>query len=197
VSHSFSNCPIAAVVLAAGQSTRMGARNKLLMPLEGKPMVRHVVDAALQSRLQSVVVVTGHEAENIRAALPKTCAFTHNGDYENGMAGSLRAGIYRLQGHAHIMILLGDMPLVTAENINSLIETFERARTDDAIVVATHNGEWGNPALFGVGHFKALKTLDGDLGARSIMRSHQDEVIGVEIGEAALRDFDTVAAFEE
>ncbi|MDD9909259.1 MAG: nucleotidyltransferase family protein [Ahrensia sp.] len=186
---------VAGIILAAGQSRRMGKDNKLTTIWQGAPLVRHVAEAALASRLQKVVVVTGHEREFVEAALPDGCLLTHNGDYEQGMAGSIRNGQYRLQGYGPIMILLGDMPLITAEHIDMLIAAYETSGRDDAIVVATSGCDWGNPVLFGKAHFAALKSLDGDVGARSVVNANADCVITVDIGDAARRDFDTPDAF--
>ena len=90
---------IAAVVLAAGRSTRMGAENKLLADIGGKPMVRRVVEAALASRARPVLVVTGHQADGVRAALAGLeVAFVDNPDYAVGLSSSLKAGIARAAG---------------------------------------------------------------------------------------------------
>ncbi|EFL90759.1 bifunctional protein GlmU [Ahrensia sp. R2A130] len=176
---------IGAIVLAAGRSTRFGEENKLLAEWGGKPLVRHVVDAALASQLDRVVVVTGHEPELVEAALQEGIATIQNYEFREGMAGSIRAGSYRLQGHMHVMVLLGDMPLVTSQHIDRMIAAFDGER----IVAATCDGEIGNPVLFPKTQFAPLKCLDGDRGARSLMS--ENSTITVEIGQAAARDFDT------
>ena len=176
---------IGGIILAAGRSTRFGKDNKLLAHWKGKPLVRHVVDAASASRLDRLAVVTGHEADRVRAALPNDVATIHNYEFREGMAGSLRAGCYRLQGHMPVMVLLGDMPLVTTVHINSLIDAFD----GETITAATCRGEIGNPVLFPKSQFAALKCLDGDRGARSLLK--RADVLTVELGEAAARDFDT------
>lgn len=176
---------IGGVVLAAGRSTRFGEDNKLLAQWNGKPLVRHVVDAALGSRLDRLAVVTGHEADKVKAALPAVAPLIHNYEYRDGMAGSLRAGCYRLQGHMPVIVLLGDMPLVTSAHIDRLIDAFD----GETIVAATCDGEIGNPVLFPKTFFATLKSLDGDRGARAILA--EEQLVTVEIGEAAARDFDT------
>ncbi len=186
---------VAGIILAAGLSSRMGAQNKLITEWQGKPLVRHVVDAALASKLSPVVVVTGHEADAVEAALPANIALTRNGDYANGMAGSLLAGIYRIQGLAPMMILLGDMPVVQTADIDSLIAAYKSAGSKSAIVVATSDGDFGNPVIFGPDWFVPLKLLEGDRGARELIEANPDDVITVEIGEAARRDFDVPEAF--
>jgi len=187
---------VTGIILAAGLSSRMGSTNKLTTAWNGKPLVRHVAEAALASRLEKVVVVTGHEAKSVEAVLPESCLIAWNGDYAEGMAGSIRCGQYRMQGYGPLMILLGDMPLITAQHIDSMIAAFEQG-DDDTVVVATANGVLGNPVLFGVSHFVALKLLDGDSGARTIIESNRDIVVKIEIGDAARRDFDTSDAFDQ
>ncbi len=187
---------VSGIILAAGLSTRMGDANKLTTVWNGKPLVRHVAEAALASRLNKVVVVTGHEADEVEAVLPKGCLVAWNGDYAEGMAGSIRCGQYRLQGYGPVMIMLGDMPLLECEHINALMDAFENAQ-DKAIIVATCNEQWGNPVLFDTSYFTDLKLLDGDAGARSLIERNRDRVVEVEIGPAAKRDFDTQDAFAE
>ncbi len=189
--------PICGVILAAGQSSRMGEDNKLCMMWHDKPLVQHVLDAVSASRLDRFCVITGHEAERVEALLPRGCATFRNSDYANGMAGSIRAGIYRLQGRAAVMILLGDMPMVESKHIDELISAYSSAASEKAIVVATADGQWGNPVLFGPSYFTALKLLEGDSGARTLIKAHRDHVIEIEIGEAAQRDFDTPESFAE
>ncbi len=185
---------VSGIILAAGLSSRMGEANKLTTPWNGKALVQHVAEAALTSCLDKVVVVTGHEAQDVEAVLPEGCLIAWNGDYAEGMAGSIRCGQYRLQGYGPLMVLLGDMPLLESRHIDALIHAFEQS-DDEAIIVATCNGKWGNPVLFGKDHFVALKLLDGDSGARSVVQKNRDSVVEVEIGQAAKRDFDTPEAF--
>lgn len=187
---------ISGVILAAGTSSRMGEENKLTRLWQGKPLVRHVFDAASASSLARLAIVTGHEGEAVRACLPDTAPVTENGDYANGIAGSIRAGLYRLQGHGPVMILLGDMPLVTSDHIDMMVSACESRQSDDAIIVATDGGKFGNPVLFGKAHFVALKLLEGDRGAGALVRQSVDMVTKVEIGAAASRDFDTPESFQ-
>ena len=187
--------PVAGVVLAAGMSSRMGEENKLVKVWNDRPLVRHVVDACAQSQLDRFVVVTGHQQHEVEACLPSDVALIQNHEYEQGMAGSIRAGIYRLQGLAAVMVLLGDMPMVEPDHINAMINAFRERDETDAIVVATNEGKWGNPVLFGTAYFGRLKMLDGDRGARALLEENQEHIVPVEIGQAAARDFDTKADF--
>ena len=128
---------IAAIVLAAGRSSRMGQQNKLLADIGGKPMVRHTVEAALASRAAPVVVVTGHMAAEVAAALDGLdVTLAANPDYATGLASSLKVGVRVLQGNQDgILVLLGDMPRIERGHIDRLIEAF----SPDAIVVPTHD----------------------------------------------------------
>ncbi|MGF0538363.1 NTP transferase domain-containing protein [Agrobacterium sp. ES01] len=184
---------ITAVLLAAGKSSRMGGPHKLLAEFDDMPLVRRVAQAALSSGLESVVVVTGHRADEIDAALeglPLT--LVHNLDYESGMAGSLRAG-FTLPESADadgVLVLLGDMPGVDAEAIRALVFAF-RNSGGRAIVRAVAGGKRGNPVILPKSTFGAVTKLEGDIGARAIIESSGLEIIDVEIGLNARLDVDT------
>lgn len=188
------NEPVTAVLLAAGRSSRMGDINKLTRDWKGKPLVRHAAEAVAGAGFNRYIAVLGHEAEAVRRALPDGFPTIPNHEYRGGMAGSIRCGLYGLQGYAPVMIVLGDMPLISAPMLDAMIAQFKDAE-DDAIMVACADGQWGNPVLFGRPHFRALKLLKGDSGARAVIEANSDRVIEMEFGDAARRDFDTVEAF--
>jgi len=184
---------IAAVVLAAGTSARMAGANKLMQPVGGKPMVRHAVEAALASATSPVVVVTGHEASEVEAALSGLDVVTvRNPAYAGGQASSLKAGIAALPADIDgAVILLGDMPLVTPRIIGGLIAAFNPGE-GRAICVPVHGGRRGNPVLWGRVFFAAMAALSGDEGARRLLGVHADQVNEVELASDAIhRDFDT------
>lgn len=186
---------IAALILAAGRSTRMGA-NKLLEVLHEKPLVRHVVDAARASHASDIIVVTGHEREQIETALsdPKT-VFIHNPHYAEGLSTSVKAGLAALPIDCDgAVILLGDMPLVTADIINALIAAIQLAPHQSAAVPVV-NGEWGNPVLLMRKSFADVSSLTGDAGARKYLQDHRDHVLEVPVSDTAvLVDLDTPEA---
>ncbi len=186
---------VAAVVLAAGKSTRMAPYNKLLVAdRAGKPMVCRVVDNVLSSRARPIVVVTGHHAEEIRAALGnRPLSFVHAEDFASGLSASLKSGIAALpETAAAALVCLGDMPLVTGRMLDRLIDAWDPDE-GRAIVVPTHQGRIGNPILWSRAFFREIMELDGDVGARSLLRRHEELVAEVDIGDdAVLRDFDTV-----
>ena len=181
---------IAGIVLAAGMSTRMG-RNKLLIDIDGRPMVARAADAALAAGLDPVHVVTGHAAESVRAVLAdRPVVFIHNPDYETGMADSLKAGIAALPDEAEgAVVCLGDMPDVAPAHIARLLAAFDGDRN---ICLPVHDGRRGHPVLFGRAYFAEILALAGNVGARSIVRAHADAVRTVEIADdAILTDLDT------
>ena len=186
---------IAAVLLAAGQSTRMG-RNKLLEPLDGKPMVRHAAEAALASKAWPVLVVTGNEVEKLHAALANLpIYFQHNPDYSKGLATSLIQGLKGLPGPFDgAVILLGDMPGVGAGLIDRLIDAFDPA-AGRAIMVPSRAGRRGNPVLWGRRFFDEIQGLSGDSGARSLFGRFPDLIHEVAVeDDAPFTDIDTEEA---
>lgn len=163
--------PVAAIVLAAGRSTRMGGENKLLAPLGGRPIVRIVAEAALASSAAAVFAVTGHQREQVETALAGLgVTLVHNPDFARGLSTSLRAGLAALPPEIRgALILLADMPHVDARLIDALIGAF-RSSGEDAVIVPTIGGRRGNPVLWGRSHFTALQQVTGDVGGRDVLR---------------------------
>ena len=186
---------VAAVILAAGQGRRMGGPNKLLARFDGIPLVRRVVESALQSQASPVLVVTGHQADEIAAALAGLdVELVLNPDYAEGLATSLKAGIAALPGSvAGALVVLADMPGVTGAVLDRLMEAF-RARTGPSIILPTAGGKRGNPVLWSRHFFPELMGVSGDTGARHILARHEEAVERVEIGAAAGLDVDTPEA---
>ena len=184
--------PVSALVLAAGQSSRMAPRHKLLEPdATGIPMLARTVDHLLASRARPIRVVVGHRAPEIMAALQgRPVAFVHADHYAAGLSASLRAGLAAVEERA-ALIVLGDMPLVTGASIDRLIEAYD---PDEGrlIVVPTHDGQWGNPVLWDRRYFPAIMDLAGDTGARKLLGRHADAVAEIPLDDTVLRDFDTV-----
>src|SRR5262249_55661367 len=188
---------IGAVVLAAGLSRRMGA-NKLLIPVRGAPMVARAVDALLESPARPVVVVLGHQAGEVRAALAgRAVTFVDNPDYATGLSTSLRAGIAALGAVDGAIVCLGDMPWVRAEHVKALIAAFDPG-AGRTICVPVHEGKRGNPVLLGARHFAAVQRLTGDVGARALIEEHADEVCAVPVGDGGVTiDVDTREMLEK
>jgi molybdenum cofactor cytidylyltransferase len=187
---------IAAVVLAAGRSTRAGDVNKLTAPIDGVPMVARAVARIAGSRAEPIIVVTGHEADRVRDALAEAdVTFTHNPDFAQGMATSIAAGITALpDGLDGALICLGDMPGIEATEIDRLIASFDPAGSA-AICIPVAGGRRGNPVLFAARFFKELQALAGDSGAKAVIAAHADVVAEVPMtGSGTLIDLDTQEA---
>ena len=183
---------VAAVVLAAGRSSRMGAHNKLLADIAGKPMVRRVAETTLASRARPVLVVTGHQGPEVAAALAGLdVTLAPNPDYATGLASSLKAGIRAVPAECDgALILLGDMPRIAPEHVDRLVDAF--AAAPDTIVVPVHEGRQGNPVLWPRCYFPALLQLEGDAGAKRLIAAHREHVREVEMGtDAIFVDVDT------
>jgi molybdenum cofactor cytidylyltransferase len=177
----------------------MGAANKLTADVGGKPMVRRVVKAALASAASPVLVVTGHQTADVRAALAGLAIFfVHNPDYAQGLSSSLKTGIRALpETAAGALVLLGDMPQITAIHLDRLIAAF----ADDkgrAIILPTHAGKRGNPVLWPQAYFAEMLQLEGDAGAKRLLAAHASRVRQVDLGtDAIFADVDTPEALAQ
>lgn len=195
------NRHVAVIILAAGASRRMGAANKLTQELGGKAMVRQVARAALASRANPVLVVTGHQADQVEAALSGLdVRLVHNPNHGDGLASSLATGVgalgkYIVDGDDidAVLVMLGDMPHVGPEHLDKLIGAFN-PDGGHAIVVPTSAGRQGNPVLWGRRFFGALAGLTGDVGAKHLIGENRDWVVEVELDAATLIDIDTPKA---
>ncbi len=186
---------VAALVLAGGQSRRMGAINKLTQAIDGVAMVARVVDQVSASDADPVVVVTGHEADQVMAALAgRTVSLTHNPDFAGGLSTSLKAGLAALDHLPPVdavLVCLGDMPRVTAAEINRLIAAYNPVE-GRSIAVPTVSGKRGNPVLFDRHFFEEMASVEGDTGAKHLIGQHADQVVEVPMdGDGALVDVDT------
>ncbi|MBT5048393.1 MAG: NTP transferase domain-containing protein [Rhodospirillaceae bacterium] len=187
---------IGAIILAAGQSRRMGNINKLLAEIDGKPMLSYVVEAALASDASPVIVVTGHEPERIEAALKgHPVTFIHNPDYAEGLSTSLRHGLSMLDPVIDgAVVCLGDMPGISPSHIDQLIDAFD---PDDghAICVPTFKGKRGNPVLWHRRFFSAMSEVSGDVGARHLIGDNEELLLEIPMDDnAILADLDTPEA---
>jgi molybdenum cofactor cytidylyltransferase len=190
---------IAAIVLAAGMSRRMG-HNKLLATLpNGKTIIAATVEKVLATAAHPVIVVTGHQDEQIRAALAgRKLRFVHAESYAAGMAESFRAGIAALSDSiGAALIVLGDMPLVSSATIEKILAAFDPEEGRE-IVVPVHDGQRGNPVLWGAKFFPELLGVSGDTGARNILLKHMESVAEINIpDDTVLHDFDTPESLKD
>jgi molybdenum cofactor cytidylyltransferase len=186
--------PVAAIVLAAGRSSRSGPTHKLLArDPTGTPMLARTVDEVLASAARPVVVVLGHREAEMRAVIgSRDVTIVVAGDHAQGLSASLRAGLAALPASARAaLVCLGDMPLVTGAVLDRLIATWDQDE-GRLVVQPTFGGRPGNPVLFDRALFPRLRDLQGDVGARALLATLTDELVAVEVGtDAVLRDFDT------
>ncbi|HXX50166.1 MAG TPA: molybdopterin-binding/glycosyltransferase family 2 protein [Xanthobacteraceae bacterium] len=186
----------AAVVLAAGRSSRMGGPNKLLAEIGGRPLVRIVVEEALASRARPVVVVTGHQRERVEGALAGLAVkFVHNPHYAEGLGTSLKAGIAALPADVDgAIVCLGDMPQVDAALVDRLIGAIDPDK-GALVAVPTIDGKRGNPVVWSRRFFPDLMAVEGDVGARHLIGRYTEAVVEVPAsGNGALTDIDTPEA---
>jgi molybdenum cofactor cytidylyltransferase len=188
------------VLLAAGMSSRMG-RPKQLLEWEGRPLVRHVAEAALASRLAGLVIVLGAEAEASRGALEGLggpVQTVESADYASGQAASLRSGLGSLPASARAaVVLLVDMPLVSPALIDRIIGAYE-ANPGALAIVPRHKGRRGNPVLLAAALFEELRGLEGDKGARAVLERHAGQTHWLDVDDAAvISDADTPEAYEQ
>lgn len=184
---------VAAIVLAAGRSTRMGGPNKLLAEIRGTPIVRMAAENALASHAAPVIVVTGHQRAEIERALAGlSVKMVNNPAFAEGLSTSLKAGLAALPDDVDgAIVILADMPQVDAALIDKLLAAFDPERGSLA-VVPTIEGKRGNPVVWSRRFFPALMALEGDVGARHLIGENVDAVTEVPVeGQAALVDVDT------
>ena len=189
---------VAALLLAAGRSTRMQGHNKLLLPLGGQPLVAHAARALAASRASPVITVTGHDREAIEAALAgHEITLVHNPAFATGMASSLKAGLAAVPADASaVLVCLADMPALRTADIDHLLAAFDPASGRE-IIVPVFGGKRGNPVLLSRRFFPDIMRCEGDTGARQVVAANPDAVFEVEMGTASiLADADTPAAFE-
>ena len=189
---------IAAIILAAGQSRRMGRPNKLLQNIGGRALVRHAAEAALVSPVDEVVVVTGHQDQEVRAALQGLdVRFAHNPHFDEGLSTSLRAGIGAVDDSFDgVLICLGDMPEVTPDLLEKMTAAFS-PQDERLIIIPTHQGKRGNPVLFSTRFRASLMEAQGDTGARHLLGGNEDVIFEIKADESVALDIDTETALEE
>ena len=174
---------IGAVVLAAGEGRRFGG-NKLLVTVGGEPVITRVLRAL--DGIERVVVVGAHVEELMQYLRSEVVIYNPN--YREGMSTSIKLGLRFFQDYDAVLIVLGDMPLITRETINKIINTYHEGCT---AVIPTHKGLRGNPVLIHRSLFNELMRLKGDVGARELLRDRAD-VCYVECGPEVIMDIDTL-----
>lgn len=191
---------VSSLLLCAGTSSRFGDANKLLANWQGAPMIHQAIKSVVASKVVNTTLVTGHQHAQVKQATEELSGtqnfqYLHNDAYTTGMASSLKKGISALIESDAIVVCLADMPLVTNEVIDTLIETFIRY-PDKALYIPTYHGRRGNPVLIARSLFDSVLTLEGDKGARVLAKRFPATVMEVPTECAGiLQDFDTEADF--
>ena len=191
---------ISAILLAAGESRRMG-RPKQLLEWHGKTLLQHVLESLINSDADEIILVLGHEADRIRESLPALpVKIVINPDYKQGMASSLRRGLLALDPQSEAFLLcLADQPGIRPEIMNTIIRTFRQADPGRGIVRPVYRGRRGHPVLIGARYLKeALQLLQGDVGARQILINHPEDILDIDMEEEViLKDIDTPEEYRE
>lgn len=173
---------IGAVILAAGESKRFG-RNKLTEYFNGKPIIRRVIDSV--NFLDKVVIVGKYAEELLKYVNDQVVIY--NPRWEMGMSESIKLGVRFFQDYDGVLIVLGDMPLLNEETVRKIVSTF---RSECSAVVPIYNNIRGNPVLISRNLYNELMKLEGDIGAREILKNRKDLCL-VECGKEIIVDVDT------
>ncbi len=186
---------VAAVVLAAGSSTRMG-RNKLLLELGGETLVRRTVRTVIAAGLDRVLVVLGHEAERVEAELAGLpCSPLVNPGHAQGVGTSLRLGVGRAGEADAVVVVLADMPFVTASMIAAVVADYRSKRVP--LVVSRYGDVEAPPILYDRALFAELLSVPDERCAKRVVRQHRAEAGFLDWPEAALRDIDVAQDYEQ
>jgi molybdenum cofactor cytidylyltransferase len=190
---------VSAVLLAAGESKRMGAVNKLMLPIGGVPLLRRSVLALLASELQEIIVVLGHDREDAHALIRDFgVTVVYNDNYQEGQMSSVHRGVGALVRDCEgIMICLADQPLLTTADVDGLIDAFLRGQPG-SILVPTYQGRRGNPIVFAAEHRAAILAGERDLGCKRLIERNADLVTTLEMdNDHCVFDLDTPEDYAE
>jgi len=186
---------ISAILLAAGQSKRMIDENKLTKELQGIPLIKHSVKNILDSSVDELIIILGHQKETLEKLIDKNekIKIFFNKDFESGMASSIRSGINHLSKKTEaFFICLADMPMVNKNIYNQLI----KSKNKKNILVPTYNKEQGNPVLFPISMKSTIMSVKGDKGAKKILEQNKNKILKVEIDDINItNDFNTKSDF--
>ena len=193
---------ISAVILAAGESKRMGEQNKLLLPFRGQTLIECIVDTVLSSNVGEVIVVLGHEAVRVwEVCRDRHVKCVQNDNYKEGMTTSIHMGVQAADASADgFMICLSDLPLIEPDELNHLLHAFESAvkAKNKYIAISVFEGQRGNPVIFSSIYKDEILAYKGLMGCKEIIQQNSEQVL--EVGMATnhvLRDIDTPEDYKE
>lgn len=190
---------IAAIVLAAGSSQRMGAENKLHLPIDGVPLLRHSLEILLASNIDEVIVVLGHDQESTRALVDDLpLQLVYNQAHSSGQMTSVHCGLASLENsYGGVIIALGDQPALSVADINYLIEAYQN-RSSGEVVVPTFTGERGNPIIISENCRADILAGTRNLGCRKFIEKNPELVCRVEMSNpGVVIDLDTPQEYED
>ena len=186
---------ISAILLAAGESKRMNGENKLIKKIYGKPLIEHSVKNILESSIDELIIVIGHQGELIKNILGenKKIKFFFNNKYKTGMASSIKIGLNNLSEKAQaFFICLGDMPNINKQIYNSLI----KSKNNHQIIVPTYKNQSGNPVLFDKSMKEIIINIEGDNGAKKIINTYRNQTFFLETNDQSIiQDFNNQQSF--
>ena len=192
---------ISAVILAAGESRRMGKQNKLLLPIGGEALLVKLVASVCASDVGQVIVVIGHEAEKIRRELNELpLNFVYNPNFSEGMTTSIKYGVKEVSHECDgLLICLGDMPFINTSEINKLIHAYvkNRIKGEGLIVVPVFKRQRGNPVLFSIEFRNDILEHKKESGCKEVIMKNSDSVMEIEMDdEKMLLDVDTMEDYQ-
>lgn len=178
---------ISAIVLAAGLSSRMGGKNKLLLNYKGKTILQQTVESILASEVMEIVVVTGHQGDQVSQVLEEgeyPVRIVRNDDYKTGMTSSIKKGVENASQFCDgYMICMGDMPLIQTAHYNSIILAFRKAyvKNPKSIIVPVYDQRKGNPTLFSASYKNDILNHEKEEGCREIVESNLENVTSLSL----------------
>ena len=187
---------ISAILLAAGQSKRMGDENKLTKKIKNIPLIKHSINNILSSSIDELIVVLGHQKTTIEKLIDKNkrTKVVFNKHFENGMSSSIKTGLNELSGNTKsFFICLSDMPLVTYDVYNLII----KSKHKNEIIIPTYEEQQGNPVLFNISMKEKIMLINGDAGAKKIFEKNKNKVFNLAINNPSIaKGFDTQEDFK-
>lgn len=189
---------IAGIVLAAGASSRMG-QPKMLLPYKQKTIIHHVIETALRSNVDHVIVVINPQVDGLvqEASLLDERNIIPNDQFQAGMSTSVKKGIHSLPEQTEAaVILLGDQPEISEQAINKVIDTYYAKNKPSIVRAAFWNNEKGHPILFKHTMFPSLLQVEGDSGGKAVIQMYSDEIVYAELDQRNIPDVDTFEDYE-
>ena len=188
---------ISAILLAAGQSKRMGGDNKLIKKYNKKYLINHIIDTLIKSKVDKIIVVLGFQSSKVRKITIKNkkINFVYNKNYKSGMASSIKTGLKRVsKKNIGFLIVQADMPLISKNIINSICYAIKNNKKE--IIAPTYKGKIGNPVGFKISIIKKLNKIRGDYGAKKMIQKNKIKLALIKVrSKSILKNFNTQKDF--